>query len=714
MRWQPSDACNGAAAPPIRPPIGNHGAVSAQPILPRAADPLPRRLLRTPRNNKIAAGLLGVTICALWTWWLLADGAFFGTVLFPGAVLLYVVLALTLGSVGFPVASRGPHVIALAGLLALAAWTLLSLLWSPARDLAFDYAQRSFVYAAAFATGLLMTAALRRRMLLGAAPVLIAAAITTAVVLIRIWTSDWLAPLVDTDGTLDFPLGYRNANAAFFLMTAIGCVAYAARPRTGLSMRSLTAGLAATALALATISQSRGSVIGGAVGLAVLLAASRWRGRTLLTLGGVLLPVAVLLDELLDPYEAAGLPAGLPELQQAATAAVIAGIVAALVAAGLALLEQRAERSGVAIPSRLSRALVALTVAAGLIAVGGFAVSGPLGEGFESLSSGKTEYGEVEGSRFTYGGGLARTDFWRVASDQALDNPILGGGAGSFRPDYLLDRDSDEAPRNAHSVWLETAGELGFVGLILLMIVVAAAAGSALRSRRLGPEAATLSTIALAVGATWLGQASVDWFWYFGGLTAPVFALLGAAAAPAALSFDPIGAAPRRAGMALACVLALLAIPTFAAERLTLEASRGWPSDLEGAYSALGTAADLNPFADTPFLVESEIARRSGDPVRALEAARAGAERDPDDWRTHLQAARAAAATDPELAMLEVEAGLALNPRSPELANVESKLERELATPTEVPVPEIEVPVPEDDGVPSTPRPPLTQTPPVD
>ena len=118
-----------------------------------------RRLLRTPRDNVLAAWVFGITLLGMWIWWALAQGAFFGTVMLPGSIVLFLVLALMIGFARFPVSPRGPHAIAFLCFSGLAAWTALSIIWSPAQDLALDYAQRGFVYAAAFAIGLLFAAA---------------------------------------------------------------------------------------------------------------------------------------------------------------------------------------------------------------------------------------------------------------------------------------------------------------------------------------------------------------------------------------------------------------------------------------------------------------------------------------------------------------------------------------------------------------------------
>jgi hypothetical protein len=638
-----------------------------------------RLLLSRPPDSRVAAYLLGAAMLVIWTWWALAQGAFFGRVLLPGGILLYAVLALTAGSVRLPISSRGPHAVALLAFLGLAAWTALSMLWTPARDLALDYAQRDFLYAFAFAAGVALTAALRQRMSFSLVPFFGAGAIVVTVLVVKVLTATDVERLVDIDGTLDFPFGYRNANAGFFTMLAFGSMPLIARAKSPLQLRIGAAGLAAASLALVAISQSRGSVLGALAGIVVLLLCSTRRGWALMALGIVILPVALLFPFLLDPYEAAGTSAALGELQSGVVASLVAGLIAAALAAAAISLERRG--AGIALPRPSRRQAAAASVGGLVAAIAIFTalVGNPVSEidaQISKVSSSDPSYGEVSGSRFTYGGGLNRLDFWDVAIGQAAGSPLTGEGAGSFRPTYLVEGDGSEAPRNAHSLPLEVLGELGVVGLLLLCAGFAAATVAALRSRRLGPEAALLSSVALVVAAVALAQAAVDWSWYFGGQIAPVFALLGAAAAPSALAFEPLSRRVRRGVVVAAGVLSLVALPTFISERLTLDAAEGWRTDAEGAYGALATAADLNPLADAPLLVEAQIARESGDAPRALVALEEAERREPDDWQSYYLGAKTLQREDPEAALVELEKAEALNPTAEDIAALRKTLER--------------------------------------
>src|SRR2546430_16220934 len=87
-------------------------------------------------------------LTAVWAWWGWKQGAYFSTVMLPGTVLLCggaIVLALT-APLRASLRFWAPAWVALAALLALATWTLLSAFWSPAPDIAVNDAQRVFTY----------------------------------------------------------------------------------------------------------------------------------------------------------------------------------------------------------------------------------------------------------------------------------------------------------------------------------------------------------------------------------------------------------------------------------------------------------------------------------------------------------------------------------------------------------------------------------------
>src|SRR5205085_10342620 len=76
-----------------------------------------------------------------------------------------------------------------------------------------------------------------------------------------------------------------------------------------------------------------------------------------------------------------------------------------------------------------------------------------------------------------------RSDLYRVAFDGFEAHPLRGDGAGGFEVRWMRHRHVYEAVRNAHSFELETLGELGSVGGLLLLGFLVTLGWAAIRSR---------------------------------------------------------------------------------------------------------------------------------------------------------------------------------------------------------------------------------------
>ena len=133
-----------------------------------------------------------------------------------------------------------------------------------------------------------------------------------------------------------------------------------------------------------------------------------------------------------------------------------------------------------------------------------------------------------------------RYAYWRVALDQFADHPVRGAGSGAFRVAWRRERTVPEAAVDAHSLYVETLGELGLVGLALLGALIAAVAACARRAYRGAPAAAAGPIAALAV---WAVHAGLDWDWEMPALTLVALALAGLLCALSAPG-RPAGSAP--------------------------------------------------------------------------------------------------------------------------------------------------------------------------
>ncbi len=642
------------------------------------------------RRVEPAALLLIAVLAIVWSWWAAKDGAFFGTVLLPGTILLCgttVLLAWTAPWRGSLRRSQ-PATIALASLAGLGAWAALSALWSPTPDVAIGDGQRILTYALAFGLGIWLCNLLADRPQLALVPLAAAGAFAGIVAVIGMLTGDHVGRYLDADGTFEFPLGYRNANAAFFAIALWPALGLASHRASAWPLRAAALATATLCLELAMLSQSRTSLVGGAAALCVYLLFSEDRARRLGWLALAVLPALPILPPLIDLYRAATadapLRSALDEMRGTGRTVALTCVGSLAIGAGVALL-------GRGVPASPRRAEIANRSAlAGLVAVllaGSIAVVAAVGNPVDWIDRRVSQLGSSrepeladQSNRFSgFSAATQRPEIWRVALLDAREHPLLGEGGGGFLYSYLRERrrHSPRSVRDAHSVELENLSEFGVPGLLLFTGAIGAAGLGAMRTRRLGPEPALLSIVALTAGAYWLTHASFDWFWPYPAVTAPVLALLGSACAPGLRS---AGEAPRGHGRrwltAGVVVLAISAVPPFLSHRYVNDAYDEWRSDPSRAYDDLDRARSLNPLSADPVLAEGAIARANGDRARAIDAFRRATEERPEEWASYYNLAELYARSSPRIARRQLAIAKRQNPYDPEVL----ALEEEFAT----------------------------------
>jgi O-antigen ligase len=112
---------------------------------------------------------------------------------------------------------------------------------------------------------------------------------------------------------------------------------------------------------------------------------------------------------------------------------------------------------------------------------------------------------------------MSRIDIWKAGTRMALDNPVLGVGAGNFPVAYGT---TYKAPgefrwKNAHSAYFQVWGELGTVGLFTFLMMIfgnfhrnARLRAAILNNAQTNPDAARLHARRLYVfSAALLGYA---------------------------------------------------------------------------------------------------------------------------------------------------------------------------------------------------------------
>lgn len=629
------------------------------------------------RLDRTLGTSLLIAMTLLWSWWAVKEGAFYGDILYPGLILIAILLGGLLWIAPLRLLLNNPTKLAAASLAGLSFWTLASIGWSPAPDEALADGFRGLAYLGAFGLGLWASHLLGPRMGLAALPVVGGALASGLVGVIAIWTTNDPDRFMLADRYI-YPLGYYNAAAALLMIGAICGTAVAIQARHDTRLRAACGGIASFCIAMAVMSQSRGSAAAGLVAFGVLVAMSPWRTRALLHVLVIIGPVVLALPFLLDVFSTSrdgGDVIG--ALRIAAGAAVIAGLLGAISTAASVVGEPEAtRRRSPPLQTRTRVVLLGLTAIAAAAAIVSFGNPADwIDQRVAEFQEGGTPDTSQSASRIGFNVASGRSDFWRVASEDFAENPLLGSGAGGFQYSYLQNRRTDEMPRDSHSVFMDALGELGLPGLTLIVVALSATAIAVLRSRPLGPAAAGLCAASLSVLTYWTIHAGVDWFWTYPAVTAPVFALAGAGAAPAVLGIrDKLTRGHRLLLGLCVAVIGIACVPLFGSERLTETARTSWDTDLSGAYLDLSRASALNPLADTPSLVEAEIARQSDDYNRGIEALGQAISRQPDEWAAYFFRARLLARDHPSKAADDLTRAAALFPGAEQVERLGERL----------------------------------------
>ena len=446
------------------------------------------------------------------------SGGYFDAPRLTAAIVAWAAVGVVAVAGRQPLPATAPGRVAVAALAGLAAWTIAAGAWAPVAETAGDDAGRLLLYFAAF---LAAAAVAHDRWARDAlTPALAGGCLAVVGYGLAGRLLPWLGAQdasVSAVGRLEQPLTYWNAVGLLAAIGVVACVALAGEPERPRRVR--TAALpAAAALGVGVhLSFSRGALAALAVGLvaAALLA----RGRATARAVAVVVPAGVAVSvaaSLLDGVRTGNGTLADRSLQGAVVLAVLAaaGALAARCGRWVVAGEDRDAPRLLGARPRWAAVPLAVLAAAAIVLV----VAGDRGPAAGSPETGATSrrLGSADSNRYAY---------WRVAAGAFADAPLRSGGAGSFEVAWYRERPIDEPARDAHSLPLETAAELGLVGLALLGILAAAVAMAAVRARRLRPGRAAAPA---AIVLTWAVHAAIDWDWEMPAVTLP--ALTAAAA----------------------------------------------------------------------------------------------------------------------------------------------------------------------------------------
>jgi O-Antigen ligase len=546
--------------------------------------------------------------------------------------------ALPAAPISRPAAAAG---LCLAGAAALA---IASVGWADDQGRAFEEAVRVSFYTGLFALAVCTASRFGIREWLGGMTAGLAAVSVLSLLA-------YLQPGVLTDpgneipnaiGRLSYPLGYWNGMAALFALAGI-LLAYGGVEGPTRMLRTAATAVLPVALVGIWLAQSRGGAAAAAIGLVILLAASPDRSRQAVSLVIGIAAAAVMIGagEGMD-----GLRNGLGDAAMRADgdrmSALVVGIV--LLGGGVAwALDGRGIRFDLSRTVRL-----AVTAAVGVALVAGAIAIDPVERFREFKQPPDPASSTTATAAETSSNG--RWQFWGEAVDAFESAPIAGVGAGGYEEYWARHASVPLFVRNAHSLPLQQAAELGSAGVLLLLGFLASvgvAAWARLRAGRGGEGGVLVAVIASAAFG-----AAVDWTWEIPAAFAPAVICAGLLAASAPRPRLRRDSYWLGAGTVAAAWVAMVAGALVVLAELELEQSRD-----AAAANRIGEgirraeqARTVTPWSAEPYTQLALLEERRGDIDAALRNLEEAESRDSEDWRLPLIEARLQARRGEELA----------------------------------------------------------------
>jgi hypothetical protein len=551
------------------------------------------------------------------------------------------------------------------GLAAFALWALLSTVWSPGATAPVLEAERGLLYVAAAAAAILLLSFREAFSALLGGVVAGAVAVALYALATRLFPGRVGGAYDPSSGyQLAEPLGYWNALG---LLTAIAILLAGGFAAHG--SRLLTRALAAVSLVvlLPTLyfTFSRGALVALVVGAIVQIAADARRARLLAT--GLVLGAPALLGVFLaSRYHALTTPGdslttAQREGRELAAILVVLAVIAVAAALALHLADRRLHVS-----DRAGRLLVGLVAAAALLCAAGVLVAagGPVAAAERAADTFRESPPPAEGDlqrRLLSASGNGRSEYWRVVGVMILEEPLLGGGAGSFEAHWFRERSVAFHARDAHNLYLETLAELGPVGLALLLGTLALPLLALPSARRFAYAPAAVGAF-----AAYLVHAGVDWDWEVPAVTVPAIFCAAVLLARSRPDEPPWLTGRRRAlTLALLAPLAVVALVGHVGNRAASASIAATEAgDPARGLAEAKRAITWAPWSEEAWQLKGEAELELGDQNAARRSLERGLRRNPDSWSAWFDLAVASRGRERGRAL---DRATALNPLSPEV-----------------------------------------------
>lgn len=555
--------------------------------------------------------------------------------------------------------------IPLLAILALAAWTLLSMSWTESGERTFAEFARIVGYLGVLV--LVWIGVGRATWRLVAAGLLSAGVLVCLLVMLsRLWPalfpSDTVAQNLKTT-RINYPFGYWNAVGCWCAMTITLCLAYAGHARSAL-VRGLALGVVPMCSAGLYMAVSRAGFGGVVLGALVVVVLSHYRWLT-------------FIQTVLAAAGSAAVMVTLHAHQQIATGAGTAGardVVLATVLAGGALFLtaffcRRFEIDELLkMPPDIGRPLARAGALAGVLAAVALAVAFG-GRAYDEFTAKQVvDVSTASSDRLAQLNGN-RHNLWTSAWHAFEQHPLTGIGPGTFEFWWSRDGVNGEFVRDVHNIYLEALAELGAPGLILLLAFFCGLLWTAWAARRgiSGPERGIQAGL-IAVFAGFLFQAGFDWMWE--STAVAVLALAAVAVAGASGSetrTEPAGASKPLA-IAVASALAVIVMLAGLANARQIERSQAAfrAGDNAAAVRHADDAIDAERWSATAFSQRALALEAMDDDAAALAAIKVAEAKEPYNWRWPLVAAKIYVKLgDPEGAAASVRRARELRPFLP-------------------------------------------------
>src|SRR3954447_1734138 len=449
----------------------------------------------------------------------------------------------------------------------LAALTAISIFWSIVPDQTWIESDRTFAYFAVFAAGVAVGRlapggyAVLLRGLLGGIAIVTAYALAS-----RVWPES-LGGATEIYARIGEPYGYWNAVGVTAAIGVVPALWLGARRSGHQPANALAYPLLALLYIAMFLSFSRGSLLTAAVAVVAWFAFVPLRLRSLPVLVIPAVACAPLLVWALgkDQFTQDNLTAAQRATVGPELGLLLVAMSMILLAIGLAIGFQGRDW----VPSfrvRRRTGLVAVAVALALplmlltsIAMSSRGLPGTVSDQLKELTSEESK--TPGGPQRLIHASSTRGRYWRQAGHVFGDLPVTGTGAGTFGVARLHYRKDQLVVQHAHGFVVQTAADLGTLGLIAIFVLAGAWSVSAARTtglerhpeRREGAprwwDADRVAMAALALAAIVFGiHSAIDWTWFVPGPAVMAIVVAGYVAGR--------GPAPQPAGTPSAIVAA--------------------------------------------------------------------------------------------------------------------------------------------------------------